>query len=128
VKLRLAFPVLLALILFAPSALACEFLNEFAARASAVSDAGWYFLVTLGIGIAVVAVELCTTRRPIVIVSCALLIALHPSWTVLPAHDSACNFANVQLSEVDLAVMVCLLGYQILQFLRQAKTFGRRMW
>jgi predicted cobalt transporter CbtA len=119
---RLARPslkmsLLLLGLLWTTTATACSVRDLDAFIVDAVATSQKYWIASLLVGAAVVCIEAYYKRWSIILALTVVLLVFHPHLTIEPFPLPTCDFMSVQYSQDVLAVLVVMLGYQIIKIL-----------
>jgi hypothetical protein len=98
------------------------FLNVAASAANSVQLSSYYWMTSGVLGGVIICIEVHQRRWSFILALTAVLLAVHPTWTVAALPGPDCVFPNVLASQFVLAVICAMLAYQVVRIARSRKS------
>lgn len=101
---------------------ACTFVNVEAARANSLAVATAYWAASALVAGVVAYLQIRQKRLSLLVLGFVVLfLVFHPAWTVPQTYGSDCEFLNVLVSKLVIAMLFLLLGYEVVKSIRRAR-------
>jgi hypothetical protein len=83
----------------------------------ALTTSAVYWMISILVGGVVIGLTVYQRRWSLILIVTVALLAFHPRWTFPTSYEPDCTFVNIEASQLVLAILILILGYQ---------TIGRR--
>jgi hypothetical protein len=99
--------------LWTTSAVACSVRDLDQLILNAVVTSRAYWVASLLVSVAIIGLEVYKKRWSLILALVVIILAFHPHLTIRPFPMPSCDFVSVQASQIALAVLLAIFGYQI---------------
>ena len=105
----------------ASPAASCSFVDPEAAIVAAIAEARFYWMAAALLVAAIFVLDVLEKRIAVDAVLGALVVVLHPAWTIPPFFHADCTFENVNVSQWASILLASALALRVLRFYRRPK-------